>query len=407
MRKTKKKRRNFNKKDRNLLLIPSLIALLTTFSYVFPPITKFDFFTIESLLKQRDHYFFYTNPGNLGDMLINYAEIQLFQRIGLNFTLKMYSEINETFDLILGGSGRFISNYMCGFDTWNIMKSPYLRSCIMLSASIRECDELVSEIFDERFTVLLREAESYEYCIRLNKKTRFIRANDMALYINISQIKFDTILPNSIDDPETYFNETDNTTRILSPFTSVDDYITTQYRRYVFTMYRTQQFLLDIAYNYKGEIVMFYFRNDGEKKLSEDFTNTFHSYDLPLIAWVDHRRIENIGLWCRIFLGMIDSSDIIVTDRLHVGIAAALLNKEVYMYDNTYGKASGIYETSLACYDNVHIIKSEPNEKESFPLSPLLIHKGILISEKVKPFINMSYKTFTAEFYRFSDPQLF
>ena len=401
--------RNFQKeKESQLLLIPSAIAVFITVSYLCSLRVKIEFYTIEAILKERDHYYFYTNPGNLGDMLINYAEIQLFARIGLNFTIKMYTDINETFDLILGGGGRYIENYMCGDDTWDLLKSPYLRSCIMLSASIRGCDELVSEIFDERFTVLLREADSYEYCVRLNSKSRFIRANDMALYINISQVNFDTLFPNDIiGNNETFINESNKASDDLESLIGLNDYTAFQYKRYTFSMDLISEEIKDNSYVYNGQTVNFYFRHDGEKRLTDAFTKQFKSYDLPLTAWVDHTRMENIALWCRIFLGIVDSSDIVVTDRLHVGIAASLLNKTVYMYDNTYGKASGIYETSLACFRNVHILETKPSGMSYFPLSPLRKIRGSLISEKAKPFFNMSYKAFVGEFQRYSNVSQF
>ena len=64
-------------------------------------------------------------------------------------------------------------------------------------------------------------------------------------------------------------------------------------------------------------------------------------------------------------LSAIDSFDVIVTDRLHVAIAATLLNKEVYILDNSYGKLSGVYEQSLRGRSNVHLCSYLP-EIDSF-----------------------------------------
>ena len=62
------------------------------------------------------------------------------------------------------------------------------------------------------------------------------------------------------------------------------------------------------------------------------------------------------------FFSAVDCADIIVTDRLHVGISAALLNKEVFLFDNNYGKVSGVYELSMKSMKNVHLLKQNDLE---------------------------------------------
>jgi exopolysaccharide biosynthesis predicted pyruvyltransferase EpsI len=43
----------------------------------------------------------------------------------------------------------------------------------------------------------------------------------------------------------------------------------------------------------------------------------------------------------------IQRADVIITNRLHIGIAGALLNKRVRLYDNCYGKIHDVYQSSL------------------------------------------------------------
>jgi exopolysaccharide biosynthesis predicted pyruvyltransferase EpsI len=50
------------------------------------------------------------------------------------------------------------------------------------------------------------------------------------------------------------------------------------------------------------------------------------------------------------------SADIIVTDRLHVGIGSMLLGKEVFLIDNSYGKISEVYRHSMQSIARVHFI---------------------------------------------------
>ena len=62
------------------------------------------------------------------------------------------------------------------------------------------------------------------------------------------------------------------------------------------------------------------------------------------------------------FLAMIDTVDVVVTDRLHVGICGYLLGKEVVLIDNSYGKLSSVYQYSCQEFENVALIKAEDLE---------------------------------------------
>ena len=55
------------------------------------------------------------------------------------------------------------------------------------------------------------------------------------------------------------------------------------------------------------------------------------------------------------FVTVINMFDIIVTDRLHIGICAAKLGKKVILLDNFYGKVSGVYNYSMKDFDNVQM----------------------------------------------------
>ena len=66
----------------------------------------------------------------------------------------------------------------------------------------------------------------------------------------------------------------------------------------------------------------------------------------------------------KLFMQAIDSVEVVVTDRLHVGLVATLLGKKVFLFDNSYGKVSGIFEQSLKFFENVKILNS-PDEIKS------------------------------------------
>ena len=74
-------------------------------------------------------------------------------------------------------------------------------------------------------------------------------------------------------------------------------------------------------------------------------------------------REDEVNFATIMMLSAIDSFNAILTDRLHAGIASALMGKEVYLFDNNYGKVSGVYGHSLKDLPNVHLCTSMP---ESF-----------------------------------------
>ena len=53
------------------------------------------------------------------------------------------------------------------------------------------------------------------------------------------------------------------------------------------------------------------------------------------------------------FISKVQHAAEVHTDRLHVGILAALLNKPVYLYDTKHHKVSAVYKQSLYRYTNV------------------------------------------------------
>ena len=65
------------------------------------------------------------------------------------------------------------------------------------------------------------------------------------------------------------------------------------------------------------------------------------------------------NLLAKTFLAMIDSVDIVVTDRLHVGICGYLLGKEVILIDNSYGKLSSVYNYTCKDFSNMHLCQAE------------------------------------------------
>jgi hypothetical protein len=92
----------------------------------------------------------------------------------------------------------------------------------------------------------------------------------------------------------------------------------------------------------RGHGVLCTFRHDGESLGGPLPANNF---DFPSLA----------GEWMGEFLlDVVSGFETIHTDRAHVAIAGALLEKDTHVYPTAYHKLRGIYEYSLRSKPNVH-----------------------------------------------------
>lgn len=105
--------------------------------------------------------------------------------------------------------------------------------------------------------------------------------------------------------------------------------------------------------------IAYLLRNDPEKNITND--SNINSFDLSMCGIIEEKNcLDNayIQILSELFFSAVDCADVVVTDRLHIGIAAALLNKEVFYFDNSYRKISGVYEQSMKSMKNVHLLKT-------------------------------------------------
>ena len=121
----------------------------------------------------------------------------------------------------------------------------------------------------------------------------------------------------------------------------------------------------------KGSGILSCFRTDSESALGKP---TLPSIDVsryggrndawPLLYTISHFREVH-------------------TDRTHVGIAAAMLGKKTFLYDNSYHKNRSIYEHSMQELENVTYMGQQPPEI-SIPTANRLRMKAIHIAMRIR-----------------------
>lgn len=268
---------------------------------------------ILSVLRSLGTFQYIENPGNLGDCLIETATYQFFERYGLMASITSDKACEN---IVYGGGGPWVKNLYPEACLPAISLFEKAKKIVILPSSVFNCS-MLTDVLDTRFVVFCRERKTYDYLKKNNSGAVLYLDYDMALRMDKSVFSF--------------------------TFLSDDFYV---------------KRVRSIWENIKGiGSVAYFFREDVEKHY--DMKTDF---DLSA-AFAPNMSLDESRFATALMLSVVDMFDVIVTDRLHVGIAAILLNKEVYLFDNIYGKISAVYEHSFLTLKNVHLCRDKKNLK--------------------------------------------
>lgn len=309
-------------------------------------LNSFDKTSVIEELKTLDKFLFCPNNGNIGDVIIAEAEYQLFNSLGLQYEIfdlydKDKGPDEQYVDYVYGGGGLFndLYDYSNVLDTFKI---PRFRKIIILPSSFNRCDDLL-ETFDKRFTVFCREEQSYEYCRSMNNSAQFILSHDIAFYLN-----FDLCLINKdcIQNSIGGFNKGDLDFLYES---------WCNYRTIVNNIKKSvNERVVFLSGNQKIGILL---RSDKESAVKNNERLILKEKNLDLSSgWFSCTDAGFNKVLSLLFVSAINYFDVVVTDRLHIGIVSTLLGKNVYLLDNSYGKISGVYKQSLVYFSNVKFV---------------------------------------------------
>ena len=306
-------------------------------------------------LKELKNFYFLPNKGNLGDTFIANSEFQIFNSFkdALHVNLYNYKNLKTPFNFVYGGGGMFVGLYKKEHKKiFNILKNKFMKRCIILSESFYDIPEFI-KLLDERFTIFCREKNSYDYLINSKTKAKIYLSDDMA-FATDTNFYYNTDFTNEqINNLRENFHKYS----IKEIKNILDDY----FIKYSVTYSKVKEILSFIK---KDKIKTAYLlRQDDE----EIFKNKpyINSFDLSVCGGIgDKSCLDNayVQILSELFFSAIDCADVIVTDRLHIGISAALLNKEVFLFDNNYGKVSGVYKQSMSQMKKVHLLKQNDLE---------------------------------------------
>ncbi len=266
---------------------------------------------------------YYPTPGNGGDCVIQVGAYQALGRAGVTFKpINLQDDVTGR-TVMLGGGANLTPLYRELRDA--LLEGKLLERCgrlVILPHTIRGNEDLLARM-DGRVTIFCRDPESYIH-VQRHAATREVHLDhDMAFHIDVEQFYRDTacytdtsgLFDSLVGGVEQVFDPGDQDT--VRPF----------------------------------------FRTDGEQAAGVTVPdgNLDISRIFELGTWPEN---SHKAVWC--FFEAIRRSRHILTDRLHVAIAASLLDTPCTFYDNSYGKNRTVHLHSIRKYTQPDMLDFVP-----------------------------------------------
>lgn len=258
------------------------------------------------------------NNGNLGDLLIDVATRQLMRHYNLPLS---HAGCNH---VVYGGGGRFVPFYGSLETLQESLTHPGIERCVILPHSFYEVDSFVQSL-DKRHIVFCREARSLKYCRSLNSSAKFLPAHDMSIHLNPVKLR------------------QDYKCHAVSP---LKEKLKNAIQQSSFSTRFAEKKCLAGYFPRRGEESSFADKSHWGQDLSELWMG--YGADSPEHAAHILALLDELSVL-----------DIVITDRLHMGIAALFAGCQVYFFDNNYGKISGVYQQTFHQHPGMALFSHE------------------------------------------------
>lgn len=267
------------------------------------------------------------NEGNAGDCLILLSTLAAMSKASIDVQVVGDGADFKKQTVFLGGGGNLIDTYRGTRRSIEACRSEAAR-IVLLPHTVRGNAQLI-ESLDGRATIWCREKRSLEHVRGVNPKIDCRLGHDMAFHCNAE---------NFLSDSEC--------NALGSPLLEAG-------------LKRAGVSLDQLS---RLPLVRF-MRTDREAGTSRVVCDVDVSKVFTGVADVETSKLR---AWC--FLKTISVAKKVITDRLHVAIACALLGKECELLDNSYNKNREIYAFSLERFPSVSFTKTAgPNIADQPP----------------------------------------
>jgi len=241
------------------------------------------------------------NPGNAGDSFIGYATLQVFKELNLDYQICKSTDTHEGDIIFYGGGGSLIRKYKSCKNF--LINNHEKNNIIVLPNTINECDDLLKS-FSDNVILFAREDVSFNYIkSKMRHTSNALLSRDMSFYI-----------------------------KGLNKYKNVSSIGTCNVYRF------------DDELKTKNNHVIV---PDDNKDISVDFSRPFFMKNWYIADDINTQVEKNLSIATDNMFSYISKFKQINTNRLHVGIAAALLGKTVNLYPGSYFKIEAIYNCCM------------------------------------------------------------
>lgn len=261
------------------------------------------------------HVLYVPNPGNAGDAAIASATLQLLERMALGCDMGRISDIRPGACVLVGGGGNLVPYYS---DVRNILLtclSQGVDQCILLPHSVRGHEDLLAQL-DERFSFMCRDLPSLAWVRRHAPRVHAVLARDLVLELDVAELERKT-------------------------GTWTHRWALMHDRQWLKGWLRWKRALYRVKPDVQGTLTIL--RSDVESQQADRSQRRQDlmrykglGYISPSVDAVTMDLIRNFR-----------KADRVVTDRLHVSLLAAMLDKPVCLLENSYGKLSAVWEAAF------------------------------------------------------------
>jgi exopolysaccharide biosynthesis predicted pyruvyltransferase EpsI len=273
---------------------------------------------LENVLRsiRKSNAVYVPNGGNAGDSFIAHATYQLFARLGVEFELGHLSADYPGRVVIVGGGGNLVHPYpnIANFLRRNLGRWQQL---VILPHTIRAYEETLRQL-GPNCTLFCRERPSFDFVAGVSPRATVLLSHDLAL---------------SCDFDDTRRLMADRRVRdLLDPTLLVRN---------------TKRLVRKVRHGLAtggSDRVLDAFRTDVEGTAGDvpgtniDLSEAFAADDMSPASSL------HATFWTMSF---VDRFEVVRTNRLHIGIMAAMLGKQLELFDNSYGKVRDVFDHSL------------------------------------------------------------
>ena len=260
------------------------------------------------------------NEGNAGDALIAAGTWQFFEDCRLQPPVVTPRSLRAGDCAIYAGGGNFVPEYRRCANFLRRCIEVGVRSALVLPHTIRGHESLLRDL-DERFVLVCRDDASLDRVQASGTKAQLMMAPDVALRLDVERLFA------RCDEPGVRRAFTrDMVLHLRWP----------AYRRW-----RARLAALGAP---SGPGPFKVIRADAEA--SRELVGN-PEFDVPDFYGSKFRLRNECDFVARDMLAFFSTARHVVTNRLHVGVAAALMGSRVTYLDNSYGKIRAVYEASM------------------------------------------------------------